>query len=188
MIISPFDIRIRNKRYDFLDRISIDSASEEAEVNTAIIQQLQDSQQDAMCLALNIAEVEVPIPNFGFGVYDDGVRIGVYLMASCKQITTSPLVVEARHMPGFSVLSQADEEELAAETTFHFLEKPLPTVAGGQITFQKISWAIFEDRTDAKSLRDIGIHNKIINDPRIKATLVPDDTDANLTRVDVELM
>lgn len=201
MILDSFDVRVRPGRtFQFVDRGAIDSDVERQAVELAIIEQLQSAQQDAMCLALGIAELET-IPNFGFGVYENGNRIGIYLMASCdylsgpwddlvgwNETSDDPVTVNGRHMPGFSGLSAVDEQDLSAEATYHFLANRLSTVGGHEIEFAKVSWAIFEDRTDPKSLRDIGIHNKIINDPRIKATMVPDVDNPILTRVDVELL
>jgi hypothetical protein len=200
MIVAPFNVRRGPKRYDFVDRAAIDSQAERDAVQAEIVAQLDASQQDAMCAALGIPGVAV-VPNFGFAVYESGVRVGVYLMASNayqsgpwadlmdweETSPGAPIVLHGRHMPGFGGLSTADEQALSAEVTWHVLSKRLATVGGREIAFQRVSWAIFLDRTDSASERDKGVHGAIVNDARLRAITAADPNDAALTRVDVEL-
>lgn len=199
MIVQPFDVNVQGpKRFRFVDRMAIDSPVEQQQVQLAITEQLMLAQQDAMCAALGITELEA-IPNFGFAVYDDDVRVGVYLLAANQyvsgpwvdvvdwvQTNNDDAIIHGRHMPSFEGLSVEDEQELAMETTWHFLHNNLVTAGGHELKFQKISWAIFTGRTDPKSLRTIGMHNRVVSDPRLKVTMVPDENDASLTRVDAE--
>jgi hypothetical protein len=195
MIIKSFSVG----QYSFVDRLLIDSGGEQSAVNSAIHAQLASAQQDAMCGALGVAELK-PIPNFGFGVYDGATRIGVYLVASNDYISgpwadvtdwevigSDPIVLHGRHMPGFGGLPEGDEQALAADTTHYLLSEQLETVEGNNIAFSRLSWAIFKDRTDANSLRDIGIHNAIVADGRLSATQTPCENDATMTAVNVEL-
>lgn len=199
MIINPFEVSLDLRTFTFVDRLSIDSVAEQDAVQQAIIKQLAAAQQDAMCAALGLPELEV-IPNFSFGVYEGGSRVGIYMMAAnqyisgpwadlvdWKVISSDPAILCGRHMPGFDRLSIEDEQSLSAETTWHFLSQELATAGGHKLSFERVSWAIFEGHTDDTSLRDIGVHNAIVADERLEATMVPDEVDSSLTRVDVEL-
>jgi hypothetical protein len=194
IIIEQFEVLLGERVFTFVDCNAIDSATEQEAAHRAVVDQYINAQQDATCIALELPEV-TSIPNFSFCIYENGVRVGIYMMASNTYVSGAwpdldagdPLVLYGRHMPGFSDLSAEDEQLLSAEVTWYFLNNQLLTVGGNVIDFQKISWAIFLGRDDTNSLRDIGISNAIVTDSRLEATTVLDENNETLTRIDVEL-
>ena len=130
MILNPFSLRLGPRLFTFVDRMAIDSPIEHQAVQTLIAEALMVSQQDAMCAALGVTETEA-IPNFGLGVYENGTRVGIYLMAANRyisgpwedvidwvQTSNDPATIHGRHMPMFLGLDADTEKELAAETAW----------------------------------------------------------------------
>ncbi len=191
MIIRPFEVAVGQRKYTFIDRESIDSRAAFEVVHNAIIAQLMASQRDAMCDALGLGESdpEGKIPNFGFGVYDErDTFVGAYLMASNEHVGgLDPIMARGRHMPAFGPLGTDEERLLSVETCHRFLVDGLPLIDGRSIQYTRISWAIFEYRSDPGTLRDVGVHTAIVSDSRLQAYIEPDDDDPALSRVDLEL-
>jgi hypothetical protein len=165
MIVLPFAVRSRNKRYDFIDSKAIDSLAEQTRIQQVITASLQLMQKDAMCEALGIESTTQFTPH-GFGVYDGASPVGVFLIAALAHqsgvwrdphngdwevIDSKPAVFHARPMPGFAI-PEAEALDLSTDAAHHFLSsKTLATANGNRIEFRRLSWAIFKARTDPLS-------------------------------------
>lgn len=200
MILNPFTVISRGNQWKFVDRLSIDSDLERDAVQQVILGQIDLMQKDAMCAALGIKEVGA-IGNLEFGVYDkDDVLTGVFLVASLDyqsgpwadlidwEVTSSdPCVFRARPMPGFLSMDEDDALDLSVDAAHHLLFRRMTTMSGNDVEFERLSWAIFKDRTDPNSVEARKYHDKAKGDNRFNMTEAPDPNDAALTRVDIQL-
>jgi len=200
MILQPFTVNSsRGKRYDFIDRRAIDSSAERTRVNQAIQASLVVMQQDAMCDAIGLPSVG-QADNFGFGVYEGGDFVGVFLVATLtyqsgpwadliewEVVSNDPAVFHARPMPAFPVLSLDDSLDLSVDSAHHLLARRLTTVGGVNVEFKRLSWAIFKARTDPASRAVQRVHDKAKADHRFNMVELPDQANAARTRVDIEL-
>jgi hypothetical protein len=199
VIVQSFDIRIRGTLYTIVDRRGIDSAADRDAIKSGIFEELRRHQQDAMCAALGIPEVGEGFDNVLLGVYKDGVLVGGFLLTTLgyqsgpwedlvqwAETSSDPAVFNARPMPALHSLPDEEQNEVFAAINHHLLTGRMDSVEGHQIKFNKLSWAIFKGRGDEMSLRSRRYHAAIKGDSRFKMTEAPDDSNAELTRVDLE--
>jgi len=201
MIILPFTVRSRNKRYDFVDTQAIDSGAEKTRVQQVITSSLQLMQQDAMCEAIGIQSFTKFQPH-GFAVYDGLSPVGIFLVAAVAHqsgvwrdphngdwtvIDRHPAVFHARPMPGFS-LPEPEALDLSTNAAHHLLSaKTMRSAGEHKIEFRRLSWAIFKGRADPMSVAAKKMHDHAKADNRFKMTELPDPANAQRTRVDIEL-
>lgn len=206
MILESFDLNSGQgqdrKRYRFVDRLAVDSPDEQTLIGQFMIMQLAVMQDDAKCAALGLPDCDSAFGNLGFGVYEAGALVGVFLVATLGYQSgpwrdpsggdwtidnSNPAIFHARPMPGFVTLPEARALDLSTDAAHHFLARRLRTVGGNNAEFHRLSWAIFKGRGDANSQRAKRIHDHAKADNRFRMVEAPDATDPELTRVDLEL-
>lgn len=200
MILQPFHVNSHGKRWRFVDSASVSSNDDRDRIQAIAQAEVALMQKDAQCAALGINEVGI-VNNFYLGVYSpDDVLVGIFFIASLDyqsgpwadlddwQVTSNePAVFHARPMPGFPGLSLDDSLDLSVDAAHHLLARRLTTVDGFGVEFRRFSWAIYQDRTDARSRAMKRIHERAKADNRFAMTETPDPADAARTRVDIEL-
>jgi hypothetical protein len=102
-------------------------------------------------------------------------------------VSSDPAVFHARPMPAFPALSLDDSLDLSVDSAHHLLSHRLTTVGGTNVEFKRLSWAIYQARTDPASRAVKRMHDKAKADRRFRMTELPDAADAARTRVDIEL-
>lgn len=200
MILQPFTVNSHGKRWEFVHADSLASDVERDQIQQFARMQLQIMTDDAKCAALGIAEVGV-IGNLGFGVYEGGTLSGVFLMASLDYQSgpwsdlvswevadaNAPVVLHARPLPGFPLLTLDNSLTLSVDAAHHFLARKLQTVDGYDVGFKRLSWAVHKGRNDAGSRAVQRVHERAKADNRFTMIEAADPNDALLTRVDLEL-
>lgn len=204
MILDPFVVVSKGKRWRFTDSLLLDSEAEKQEIGGVLQQMYLVSQTDALCEPCNdFVEPEKLIPDQVFAVHNEatGELDGVWLHAVIGYVSgpwvdvvdwveTDPgatCVLDCRVSPGLLLVPGADEAELATDAVLHFFTKRLKTAGGHRVTFRKMKWAIFKDRTD-----EIGDRANKLNDaakahPSFRHTETVDPLDPERTKVVVEL-
>ncbi len=199
MILQPFTVQSRGKRYTFIDRLAIDSGAEQERIQQMMMLQVEMMQEDARCKALGINEAGA-IGNLGFGVHDGAELVGVFMVAALdyrsgpwadlidwEVVSGDPAIFHARPMPGFPSLDLADALELSTDAAHHLMARNVRTVGGHRVNFQRFSWAIFKDRTDRNSRAMKRVHDAAAGDARFQMIEAPDPDEPARTRVDTEL-
>ena len=200
MILQPFHVVSRGTRYRFVDAASLSSQAERDLIFAVTTSVMALMQQDAMCAALGCEE-RGAIDNFSFGVYDNGSLAGVFFVASMEYRSgpwvdtidwavvdsEAPARFYARVMPGFPPLSLDEALDLSTDTAYHFLARTMKTIDGFDVRFDRLSWAIFKDRTDANSRAAKRLHDHADADGRFRMIEVVDPSEVARTLVDIEL-
>lgn len=200
MILQPFFVSSRGKRWRFMDSAAISSDEERGRVQQISLAALELMQEDAKCAALGVCDVG-NVANIQFGVYDEAQTLsGVLFLGAIDyrsgpwadltdwQVTSAdPVVLHARPMPGFFTLSLADSLDLSIDGAHYLLAGDLQTVDGFSVTFERLSWAIYKDRTDRNSRAMRRVHDYAQADSRLAMTEAADPKDRSRTLVDIGL-
>lgn len=200
MILQPFTITSGGTAYDFVDSSSLSSESERDLIQQLMLVQLDVMQDDAKCDAIGVSPCGT-IGNVGLGVYVGGTLSGTFLIAALAyqsgpwadlidwEVTdpNAPIVLHARPMPAFPLLTLEDSLTLSVDSAYHLLTGAMASVDGFGVGFTRLSWAVHKERTDAGSVAVQRVHDRAEADARFAMTQALDPTDATLTRVDIEL-
>jgi hypothetical protein len=209
VIIQPFDVRSKGKRFDFVDVDALDSEADIVEANRRHGAALAYVQTAALCENRGLTDGD--LRRKSMAVFDGGVIVGIWLLGCIEYVSgpwadvvnwdlTNPgedAILSAVPMSGMirfdgngnpiPTMLEDDEADLAAETALKLVTTPnsLLSGQGTPVGFERLHYGVFKQHDDPISRRAQAHHNKARAHPQLDVTELPDPANPTLTLVTI---